>query len=42
MIGGEDDGDQKVGDEEVGDFIYIYFHPFFILFILHMSMEIQF
>jgi len=28
MIGGEDDGDQRVGDEEVGDFIYRYFPPF--------------
>jgi hypothetical protein len=28
MIGGEDDGDQTVGDEEVVDFIYIYIYIF--------------
>jgi hypothetical protein len=26
MIGGEGDGDQRVGDEEVVDFIYIYIY----------------
>jgi len=44
MVGGEDDGDQRVGDEEVGDYIYIYIYispPLCSLFILHMSMEIQ-
>jgi len=43
MIGGEGDGDQRVGDEEVVDFIYIYiyFPPLCSLFILHMSVEIQ-
>jgi hypothetical protein len=45
MIRGEDDGDQRVGDEEVGDFIYIYiyiyFPPLYSLSILHMSLEIQ-
>jgi hypothetical protein len=28
MIGGEDDGDQRVGDEEVVDLIYIYIYIF--------------